>query len=968
MLRNWTHRCLRSGTVAVAASLVVAGSANAEANFRLIHVSTNAGTVDTCANGTGANPIDYRDPEFLAGYFPSPLESFIAGIFETGTDCGSTAIALLAVNVAADSFSSVVIADVEATTDSQIILIADDLTPPAAGKAKIRLMNMSPGAGSLDLTPTSEADGGTPLINDVAYGTASAYIEVDADTPIALDVRDAASSLPALIPDDVEGSPIPEGFVITVLVVGIEGDINFPLEIESLIDLPGEGGGEGEGEVGTSQVRVVHASPSSGAIEVCEDGSVVDASRAYFSVEAFAEVASGTIEYAVFPPESNCTGTSLGTESLVAEPFGVYTIVVTDTPVKGFAAELLQLEGDLFLPGAGQSRIRFIHASAGAPTVDLSLQESALGSPAVFEDVAFGAQGNAENIASGQYSFELRDAANTTSVVQLDPVVLEEDRVYTIFAIGILGDETNPLELVVVDDLDGTIVTPLLPEGEGEGTVEGEGEGAIEGEGEGTSEGEGEGTTEGEGEGEDDPSDPDFVQLFDEFIAGDTDENDLLTLDEILVLNASFDTGKFNAADLDGSGDLTRGEVDLAKAPLDLCGTMNDIVSVVDSEVLGPLLAELGDDLDILFQLECTGSEDLNGPFPEAEGEGESTSILPGPNGIPDGNFEFGVLAELINNSELYTDLVTGTLTGQVQAGADPAALAIALASNNTLILNIVGPFADTAVLTALLPLLIDFAEPPFNFTPPFNSPEEVEVISGIVSEFQKLFPGISRLVASYATLGDDDSIGVVLAVATLINDLLLDNGLEEIIGLLPTEGYITSNGILGLNGDADGDGCTQIEEFADFGGTAETYIAAVLNPETVAVACGVVEGEGEGGTEGEGEGSPEGDGEVEPVRHDADTDDDGIVDLSGLLRAVQFYNAGGYFCTDDVESEDGYGLVDDGIAFGTGNCVTHDADFLEGNDGEVILSELLRLIQLFNLATELVESLSTEDGWDIVL
>ena len=79
---------------------------------------------------------------------------------------------------------------------------------------------------------------------------------------------------------------------------------------------------------------------------------------------------------------------------------------------------------------------------------------------------------------------------------------------------------------------------------------------------------------------------------------------------------------------------------------------------------------------------------------------------------------------------------------------------------------------------------------------------------------------------------------------------------------------------------------------------------------------------------------------------HDADLNRDGVFRLSELLRVIQFYNARGYTC--DANSEDGYG-----VWLWTGprdtTCPAHASDFADGN-GLIDLSELLRLVQLYNI------------------
>ena len=86
---------------------------------------------------------------------------------------------------------------------------------------------------------------------------------------------------------------------------------------------------------------------------------------------------------------------------------------------------------------------------------------------------------------------------------------------------------------------------------------------------------------------------------------------------------------------------------------------------------------------------------------------------------------------------------------------------------------------------------------------------------------------------------------------------------------------------------------------------------------------------------------SCEGEGEGEGETHTADQNGDNLINLSELLRVIQFFNSGGYHC--EAGTEDGYNPGPGDTA-----CARHDSDF-NPQDWEVNLSELLRAIQFFN-------------------
>jgi len=116
-----------------------------------------------------------------------------------------------------------------------------------------------------------------------------------------------------------------------------------------------------------------------------------------------------------------------------------------------------------------------------------------------------------------------------------------------------------------------------------------------------------------------------------------------------------------------------------------------------------------------------------------------------------------------------------------------------------------------------------------------------------------------------------------------------------------------------------------------DFGDGTEISVEAVS-----------IKGVPEGGCEGEGGGE----GEGESTYHAGDTNADGALDLSELLRVILFYNVDRFGCAVPANStEDGY---DPGGT--TQDCPPHSADYLPAPDWRFSLSELLRVIQFFQI------------------
>ncbi len=148
----------------------------------------------------------------------------------------------------------------------------------------------------------------------------------------------------------------------------------------------------------------------------------------------------------------------------------------------------------------------------------------------------------------------------------------------------------------------------------------------------------------------------------------------------------------------------------------------------------------------------------------------------------------------------------------------------------------------------------------------------------------------------------------------------------------------VTEEGEGGEEGVVEGEGA--IEGYVEGEGVPEGELEGVTE-EGEGGEEGVVEGEG--AIEGivEGEGIAEGEGANNAI-HSADQNQDHAINLSELLRLIQFYNSGGYRCATGTE---------DGYAPGLGGgitCAPHNSDYAPA-DWSINLSEVLRLIQFYN-------------------
>jgi hypothetical protein len=113
------------------------------------------------------------------------------------------------------------------------------------------------------------------------------------------------------------------------------------------------------------------------------------------------------------------------------------------------------VEDNLSAPASGKAHIRFFHLSPGAPAVTVGVLAGSTFTP-VFSNRAFETQATAAAnqafapVDAGTYTFDVRVAGTTNSVLTLTGINLQAGKIYTVFARGIVGNTTTPLGASII--------------------------------------------------------------------------------------------------------------------------------------------------------------------------------------------------------------------------------------------------------------------------------------------------------------------------------------------------------------------------------------------------------------------------------------------------------------------------------------------------------------------------------------
>ena len=481
--------------------------------------------------------------------------------------------------------------------------------------------------------------------------------------------------------------------------------------------------------------------------------------------------------------------------------------------------------------------------------------------------------------------------------------------------------------------------------------VEGEGEGAVEGEGEGTEEGEVEGAEEGEIVT---TCDIDSVESYFLILLalGDSDDDGLLTKDEFQAVTGLGDFVLSAWSLLVGSDEkLSYDEFSSASWLIDLLSSLDD--NDDDQLTLGELQG-LNDeltqsDLDSV-DLNGNGVIDCDDLYGTTEGETTEGEVSEGE--TTEGETTEG---EATEGETTEGEVSEGETTEGETTEGETSACDIDSVESYYLILLALGDSDDDGLL----------------------SKDEFQAVTGLsnwllsgwsvlVGSDEKLsydeFSSASWLINLLSSLDDNDDDQLTLSELQGLNGDLTQSDLDSVDlngnGVIDCDDlYGTTEGEVSEGEVTEGEGeVTEGEGEATEGEGEVTEGEGEVTEGEGEVTEGegeVTEGEGEVSegegevsegegevTEGEGE-VTEGEGEGGEETHSADQDGNFVINLSELLRVIQFFNSARLGCS--TAGEDGYapGSLDV-------DCIAHSADYAP-QDWKIELGELLRMIQLFN-------------------
>ncbi len=280
----------------------------------------------------------------------------------------------------------------------------------------LRAVHASPGAPDVDIYAN---DGTEPLVEDVAYGDVTAYLDIPEGT-YNIQIR-AAGADPSEAPVYETGDlSLSDGDIITAVATGFLTSTD---EADSFRILPLFEDFEAAAD-GTARVRIVHASPDAPTvgIDVNDDGSAEVAALERFADTGVAgvELPSGTaLQIGILVDDARLTAFTTPELPDGGELFVIAIGSVSDLPREETGFALLAAEAN---PGGAigiipqNPTVYALHAGSDAPAVDIFVGETE-----IVSNISFSELSDPVQVPPGVYTLDFFVAADGSDRPDGDP-------------------------------------------------------------------------------------------------------------------------------------------------------------------------------------------------------------------------------------------------------------------------------------------------------------------------------------------------------------------------------------------------------------------------------------------------------------------------------------------------------------------------------------------------------------------
>ncbi|UXY15840.1 DUF4397 domain-containing protein [Chitiniphilus purpureus] len=432
-MKQWKQWLTRTVLAATALGLAACNGSDGDnsdeakptAQIRVVHASPDAPNVDVYANGSRALAnVPYKAASALltvpAGNLP--LRVTVAGT-DTAVDSFTDALPALEAGKIYTVFAAGRLAQI-----APLAIVEDNLAP-AAGQLKLRVVHAAPSAGNVDIyltAPDADLATATPALGNVAFRADSGVLPVAAGS-YRVRITPAGSKTVAY---DSGTLDLAAGADLVVAAVETENAVS---PVSLLLLTRNAAAPVSELKDARARVRAIHAISDAPAVDVLANGAALFSGVSYYAVSDYAAVPAAAYTVTV---ATAAGGTEVISQALTLDRASSYSVFAIGLAAGSgpTAPRFLVAADNLSLPATGSAKVRVVHASPGAPNVDIYANGNR-----VLANVPYPAASDYLEVPAGSYTFDVRPAGDAATVVQTLTATLEANRIYTVVARGVVG-------------------------------------------------------------------------------------------------------------------------------------------------------------------------------------------------------------------------------------------------------------------------------------------------------------------------------------------------------------------------------------------------------------------------------------------------------------------------------------------------------------------------------------------------
>ncbi|CAA9567717.1 MAG: hypothetical protein AVDCRST_MAG19-2440 [uncultured Thermomicrobiales bacterium] len=415
------------------------GPTTTDATVRIVHGSPDAPAVDVLVDGQPAAPgLAFGT---ATEYLPLP-----AGDHQVQVVPAGGGQPLLEGSVTAESGHAYILAVVGMANALQ--LQAYDVNIDAIenpGQSRLRVIHAVPDAPAVDVAIA----GGDPIVEGVEFPNGSDYVEHEAGT-FDLEVRNGETDQALMTAPQQR---FEAGQVYDLVALGQGPNLQL-LPLVTPVSIPCSQT-LGIGQPANACLRVVHASPDAGPVDVYLGETVLIPGLQFGLASSFAAAPNGEQHIRVVPAGAPLDQAAIDTNQTL-ESGQAYQITAT-----GLVAEIEATvnQVDLTPLPEGQARLRVIHASPDTAAIDVALA----GGATLAEGVEFRGSSDYAVIDAGNYGLQVREADGDTLLLEAPQTMLQAGMVYDVYAIGQTENGTAQLTVFTApaSTRTGQMATPI---------------------------------------------------------------------------------------------------------------------------------------------------------------------------------------------------------------------------------------------------------------------------------------------------------------------------------------------------------------------------------------------------------------------------------------------------------------------------------------------------------------------------